>query len=301
MSKINLKTRILIGFIMLMSWGTYAQVAPVNNQAYFNPYLYNPAWVGQSGYTQLFAGFNKQWAGVKGSPTIGTLSFEKPLESGLSLGGQLVNQTEGPSNRLRAQVAGGYKIALGLEGFLHFGMSLGMAYDNFNVAQLDDPNDPLAVDLAQSQIQFDGGVGLGYEFRGLMVGVSIPNFLAPRPFANSNDANQLSYSPWDYMIGTLSLTIEQGMEWVFQPTLMYHYYKDFNGQIEGGLKATFREKFWGGFLYNQNLGLTAFLGLNTNEAFSFGYLYSFSSPTAGVPNDSHELVLRFRFGDSIKD
>ncbi|OJJ23069.1 hypothetical protein BKI52_01575 [marine bacterium AO1-C] len=301
MGKVNLKMRVLIGLLVLMSWGSYAQVAPVNNQAYFNPYLYNPAWVGQSGYTQLFAGFNKQWAGVTGSPTIATLSFEKPLESGLSLGGQLVNQTEGPINRLRAQVTGGYKIAVGLEGFIHFGMSLGMAYDNFNVAQLDDPNDPLATELAQSQIQFDGGVGLGYEFRGLKVGVSIPNFLAPRPFVSTNDANQLSYSPWDYMIGTLSLTIDQGMEWIFEPTLMYHYYKDFDGQIEGGLKATFREKFWGGALYNQNLGLTAFLGLNISDLFSFGYLYSFSSPTAGVPNDSHELVLRFRFGKSIKD
>lgn len=301
MYNIITKISVFTGILLFFALRSIAQVAPVQNQAYFNPYIYNPAWVGQSGYTQMFASFKKQWLGVEGSPTIATISFEKPLESGLSLGGQLINQTEGPINRLQFQATGGYKLEVGLESFVFFGMSLGIAYDNFNIAQLDDPNDPAAVEQAQSQVRFDGGVGFGYENKGLRIGFSMPNFLAPRPFVNNVAADQISFSPWDYLITSLTYEYELNMDWKFQPTIMYHYYKDFNGQFEGGLKATYQEKFWGGALYRQNVGLTAFLGMHINDQFSAGYLYNFSAPTATLPNDSHELVLRMRLGKSIRD
>lgn len=285
----------LIGQLLIKT--SYGQVAPVQNQSYLNPYIYNPAWVGKGDVSQLFVGVKKQWAGVEGSPTIATLTYEKPIENTpASIGVRLVNVTEGPVNGLSSQVTAGYKLETGLESSLYFGMSLGLVYNTFNANALDAPNDPLVQAQNNSAIGFDGGVGLVYETNGLNIGWSMPRFAAPRPFAKQADG-QNPYSPWDYMIGSVSYTFEPNLDWKFTPVFLYHLQKGFNNQWEAAFTATYQEKLNLGSIYRQNTGLTLLAGINISDRFAFNYLYSFSSPAAQLPNDSHELVLRVIFGE----
>ena len=283
----------LIGMLLVKT--TYGQVASIQNQAYLNPYIYNPAWVGKGEVSQLFIGVKKQWMGVEGSPTIATLTYEKPVENTpASIGVRLVNVSEGPVNSLSSQVTAGYRLETGLESSLHFGMSLGLIYNTFNASALDAANDPLVQAQNNSSISFDGGVGLVYETNGLNIGWAMPRFAALRPFGKQNDG-QDPYSPWDYMIGSVSYTLEPNLDWEFTPMFLYHLQKGFNNQWEAGLKAVYQKKLNLGSLYRQNTGLTMLAGINISDKLAFNYLYSFSSPTARLPNDSHELVLRVGF------
>lgn len=293
--KIRILTYIL--FFGVVTFG-YAQVDPVQNQFYFNPYIYNPAWVGSHDVEQLFVGVKKQWAGVEGSPTIATFTYEKPLELGASLGAKIVNITEGPVNSLSTQLTAGYRLELGLESFLNFGMALGFAHNTLNTSKLDDPNDPLVIEQNRSNFRFDGGIGFGYQTGKLNIGWAVPRFVAPRPFIKSNDS-QTAFSPWNYMIGSLAYTFESGLDWEITPTLLYHYQKDFNNQIEAGIKAVYQQRIFGGGIFRQNVGLTLFAGVNLNNKISTHYLYNFSSPTAMLPNDSHELVVRIQLGRKV--
>lgn len=272
-----------------------AQVAPVQNQVYFNPYVYNDAFLGKSEETQLFVGVKKQWLGVQNSPLVATFTFEKPLPSGFNLGLRLVNIAEGPINTVSNKISASYRIETGLEASLSVGMSLGLAFSNFNATMLDDPNDPAVAEQNQSNLQFDGSLGVAYQWKNLSLGVAMPNFAAPRPFVNLSGADQVTFSPWNYLIGSVSIDYELDMDWTLSPMLIYHYQKDFDGQFEGGVRAQYQEKYFFGGLYRQSVGLTALAGMELSEMFGLHYLYSFSSAAANLPNDSHELVLRVKF------
>ena len=288
---------LLVG--QLLAGVVQAQVATVQNQFYLNPYIYNPAFLGSSDYSQLFLGVKQQWAGVEGSPTIATLTYEKPLENRASWGARLVNVSEGPINSLSAQATLGYRLEVGLESYLNFGMSLGFVYNTFNANELDAVNDPLVQEQNNRVFNFDEGVGFSYQSGGLQIGLALPQFAAPRPFVNNNDP-ETSYSPWDYLIGSISYQMEPDLDWQFTPMLLYHMQKGFNNQWEAALKAVYQKKVTAGGMYRQNTGLSIFAGFNLSDRFGFHYLYSFSSPTAQLPSDSHELVMRLILGDQVK-
>lgn len=288
---------------LLLTQAVLAQVAPVQNQYYLNPYIYNPASVGSDGRSLIHFGMKKQWVEVEGSPTIATLTFEKPLENVLanraSLGARLVNISEGPINSLAFQSTLGYRLEVGLDSYVNFGMSLGFIYNSFNAGALDASNDPLVQEQGAGVFNFDGAVGFTYESHNFTAGLAFPKFTAPRPFANNNDP-ETTYGPWDYLVGSLAYKLEPSIEWEITPMFLYYLHKGVNNQWEAALKAVYQKKITGGAMYRQNLGLSIFAGYTLNEKLGFHYLYSFSSPTAQLPNDSHELVLRFAFGKEIK-
>jgi type IX secretion system PorP/SprF family membrane protein len=298
MMKKMMQVLVLLGSIAVHS--LWAQVAPVQNQVYFNPYAYNDAFLGKSEETRLFVGLKKQWLGVQNSPLVATLTFEKPLPSGFNVGLRLVNVSEGPINTLSNKFSASYQIETGMEASLSVGMSLGLAFSSFNASVLDDPNDPAIAAQNQSNFQFDGSLGIVYQWKNLAVGVAMPNFAAPQPFVNLNKDDEVTFSPWNYLIGSVSLDYELDMDWTFSPMLIYHYQKDFAGQFEAGLRAKYQDKYTFGGLYRQSVGLTILAGLDLNDQFGLHYLYSFSSAAANLPNDSHELVLRVTFGEGKK-
>ncbi|WP_299464301.1 type IX secretion system membrane protein PorP/SprF [uncultured Microscilla sp.] len=286
----------LVVIAQLWATTTQAQVAPVQNQFYLNPYIYNPAWVGSNDQNQLFLGVKKQWVGVEGAPTIATLTYEHAMEDNpASMGVQVVNISEGPINTLAARVTAGYRLETGLDSYLYFGMSLGLVHNAFNANALDAANDPLVMEQNANSVSFDGGFGFGYESNGLRMGLALPRFTAPRPFVKNNDGKD-PYSPWDYMIGSLSYTFEPDLDWEFTPAFLYHMQKGFNNQWELGLTAAYQKKLNLGTIYRQNTGLTVLAGFSLSDNVSLNYMYSFSSPTAKLPNDSHELVIRLAMG-----
>ncbi|OJJ15513.1 hypothetical protein BKI52_37130 [marine bacterium AO1-C] len=277
-----------------------AQVAPIQNQAYFNPYINNPAWVGNQEVSQLFIGFKKQWLGVNGSPTLANLTFEHPLgTTNASVGLKITNITEGPINSFSGQATAGYRLEVGMESFLFFGMSLGIAYNLFDANKLDDPDDPLAIEQNGSNAAFDGGVGVGYRTGKFQAGWAIPRFVVPGPFLKPNDA-QDTFSPWDYMIGSLAYTYEINLDWSLTPRLFYHYYKDFQNLASLGLEASYQKKYLGGVIWQQYNGITLFGGMDLSNYLNIRYLYSFSAPASDLPNDSHEITLSIRFGEAKK-
>ncbi len=283
--------------VLLFIWLSFtpavlAQVNPVQNQAYFNPYIYNPAWAGHSGFRQLFVGVKTQWLNVDGAPTMATATFDMPVSDGLSMAGQIINIHQGPFNRLMTQAGASYKVTLQEKRFLSFGLSVGFDHLNFNAQALDDPNDPAVASVAINEINLTGSAGLAYTHDNWKAGLSLPNLLAPTSVVEPDQNHQ----PWDYLIGSVSYTYQYSTDWKITPTIFYHHYGNFADQIEGGLKLDYRSKIWAGGLFRQDYGATAFLGIDISKMFNVNYLYSFSSVSANLPNDSHEIVLGVKFG-----
>lgn len=286
---------LLIISSFLLCFQLSAQVVPVQNQFVVNPFIYNPAWAGSSDYVHLHAGFKTQWLGIDGAPMIGTLTFEAPLNDALSLGANIVNVNEGPWNYLDAKFGAAYKLALGWEEnhFLSFGMSLGIRYNSFNLAKLDDPNDPALTDLSNGNVTADGSFGLAYQFDNLNVGLSMPRFNEVLPGTGEFDVR-----PWQHIIATASYRFDLGyaQEWALIPTFIYHREQEISDQFEGALRTIYQDKYSLGASYRQDLGLSAFAGVEINDLVGINYFYTFGNVSSPVSNQSHELVVSFKIG-----
>lgn len=275
-----------------------AQVVPVQNQFVVNPYAYNPAWAGKSDFMQFNASFKKQWWGVEGSPSVSTLFFELPLNDRLTLGGNLVNITEGPLNNLTTHFTGSYRLPLGYEDdhYLSFGMSWGIRFNSLNTAKIDDPDDPAVVQINQSNFSLDGSFGFAYKNQGLELGISTPRMAEANSF-NQEGFNSVEMRPWYRFIGSAAYRFEIGIsDFAVTPTILYHYDQDFNDQIEGLVKVDYMNQYWAGGGYRQDYGIQAFAGMDINETFSFGYFHNFGNTNVAIPNNTSELMLTIRIG-----
>lgn len=277
-----------------------AQVVPVQGQYLINPYIYNPARLAEDGYTQFTVGFRKQWLGVDGSPTVASVSFEHPFNEQIAIGGQLTNYSEGPFNQTQLHFTGSYRLAVDSyeEHFVTFGMSLGARNSNFNTSKLDDPDDPALAQVASNNTSIDGAFGLAYEYDKLQIGISMPHLTRPQ-FISNDSFGPVEIEPWQQMIFTAGYNffVDYYQDWKIQPQLLYHYDADFDNQIEGFVTAKYQDTYWGGVGYRQDYGISIMAGANINEMFSLNYSYGLSSPSADIPNDTHEITLRIRLGE----
>ncbi|MEN1784343.1 MAG: PorP/SprF family type IX secretion system membrane protein [Bacteroidota bacterium] len=277
-----------------------AQVVQVQHMAYVNPYFNNPAFLGESKYKQVYASYKRQWLGIADAPSIATITYEAPLLNNLNVGGFIQNTSEGISNRIAGQMAAAYELQLEAYQYLQFGLSLGIAYDNFDSAALDDPNDPVVLGRAQGALRPDGGLGIAYINRDFTFGFSLPSYLTPSPFSTRDFPDQASFKLWDYRIFSAAFDYDLNSEWTLTSKLFFHSYATFDNQLEGGLLLDYQERFNGGFFYRRDMGATVLFGLVITQAISAGYFYSFSTPSANLPNDSHELFIRFRLGYQVR-
>ncbi|MGB3851213.1 MAG: PorP/SprF family type IX secretion system membrane protein [Tunicatimonas sp.] len=271
-----------------------AQLVPVQNQYFINPFTYNPAAVGFDQTTQLHTSFRKQWTGTAGSPTLATITFEKPLDR-LSLGANLTNLAEGPFNSLNTNLTAGYRFRMSNrpKQWLSFGMTLGVRLNSLRTNKIDDPDDPAVLAYPSTGLVLDGGFGVRYRYERFTLGLAVPRLT--NTLRNESDRALLGgLRPLDHVIGSASYDfIPHLTDWKITPTLLYHYAVAYEAQWEGMLMASFRKKFWGGAGFRQRYGLNALAGAEITPTLAFTYAYSLASGANYFPS-SHEIVLRLR-------
>lgn len=302
-----MKTKLLIligGLILLSAVYAQAQIIPMQTQYILNPYIYNPALAGQSGFTSINVGFKKQWWGIEGSPTVISAGFEHPFNDKLAIASQLVNYSEGPLNQLQFMGTLSYRLRLDYDAKQHlsFGMSWGLRSSFLDMTKLDNPNDPALALIAENQLRLDGAFGLSYQYDKFQIGVVAPNLTTSSTFSEDNFA-PLEFRPWEQLIliGSYEFHVDYMEEWKLRPIVLFHYNQNFEHQWEGVLTASYSDVFWAGASYRKDFGTTLLAGARINDKFDLSYGYSFSSVNANLPNDSHELTLRLNLGSNKRD
>ncbi len=295
--KTYIYTFFLAFIISLSAAPVSAQLLPVQNQFFVNPYVYNAAFATEAESANLYVAGKKQWLGVEGSPTIASVSYTHPLTSKMSLGGFVNNITEGPFNNLTALFTAGYDLQLSkqLDQHLYFGLSVGFNWNNLNTNKFDDPNDPAIANYTTSGINLEGAIGLVYSVEKLRVGISLPRINNAAFFANESGSVS-TIEPLSRLIGSVSYTFEFEPSMIaLTPYVLYHYNKRFDGQLEGMLQAAYNNKIRAGLGYRQNYGINCLIGANIGAMFNLNYIYTFTSSESDLLQDSHELVLGLRF------
>jgi type IX secretion system PorP/SprF family membrane protein len=296
-----MKSRILsiCFFVSMMSAGAaFGQQNLFYNHYYINPFLYNPSYIAPSGYTELYLNYRKQWSGISGAPTTGTISLHVPLNYKAGVAFSASQDEAGFFKTTRGHVAFSYQIYLGEKitdiHKITFGLSAGLINSRINPDDADDIQDPVVGNNNTSSM--DGQFGVHYRYNGFRLGFALPQIFESKLVAEQ-DFNKAGIAQLNSTISSISYEFKIGTLVSFEPMFTYRTFETVDPQFEGLVSFKLSNVGWIGGAYRQDYGATALLGLNIKEKYKLGYAYEFATEqTDKIGGGTHEFQLILRLG-----
>ncbi len=169
-----MKKIIVLAHLLMLFIGAYGQQYPYFSQHFLNPYLYNPAALGNSGYNEVNLTYRQQWLGINDAPTTQAFNFQYPTRKNLSFGANFYNDKAVLLNTSSLTFGVAYQANISEGHFIKFGLSTGIGLNNFDLGEVDNPNDPALTDVLSQTSFLSGQFGIFYNVKGLKLGFSLP-------------------------------------------------------------------------------------------------------------------------------
>jgi type IX secretion system PorP/SprF family membrane protein len=296
------KGNVLLLFFFIISTMAYSQTythTSTYRQFFYNPYLFNPAFVGING-TEINLSYRQQWINFDDAPVMTGINYQHQSAGKVSYGFNLTSDKQVLLKKSSALLTFGYMLPLGENHSLRFGLSGGVG---LNALDLDadelNSNDPAILNAAGNSFYVDGNVGLVYSISNLRVGFAITDLFNSQSFAPET-FNKFSLSNLRNRLYSISYKFNVGIMENFsvEPYFLYKQSQDgLQDSWEAASLIYYRNKVWIGAGYNENKGLAAFFGMNIKEKFKFSYSYEFPPFTPQeMSTSSHELHLTIKLG-----
>lgn len=320
--KMGLSLTILIIGISIFptkSTSLVAQQPLTVNDYMFSTMLINPAYTGSREVFTITGLARKQWVGIEGSPSVESISANTPLKrSKSSMGFNVMNEHYGVTNRTGLYYYYAYRIKVGDGkggignrgrgpgvGKLSFGMSGGL---DFRSSKWSDVNtsDPLNNDpqfYYDSGVKFEPNFGAGLYFNDnkYYAGLSVPRFLlwSDDP---TEQTDKLSVRAGDmayYLNAGAVFSLSRNLK--IRPSFLLKWLPNSSFQADINANFVFYDRYTIGVTYRTVNTIVGLLQIYINRQFSFGYSYDYSfSELRGFSSGSHEIMLQYEFGFSIK-
>ena len=290
----------LLIFLIVLTCAAIAQQTPVLNHYYSNPYLINPAFVGQSGQTNASFIYRYQWAGIPGAPQTQVLTLDGPLdERPIGVGLIIINDKSNIVGRFTGMLSGSYKIQLAKEHQLSFGISAGIIRNDikFDRIRAQDLSDSGLLANGENQTLLEGTAGLYYAFKALKVGFASEQlFNQGITYQNASDFKEISFALVRHYNITAHYDFTLHPDWGITPLALVRTAQGLPVQFDINAKVTYKNLAWTNIAYRHGSGVGFSLGARVNDRFSVGYNYEL--PTTALmqaTSGSHEFMLGVRF------
>jgi type IX secretion system PorP/SprF family membrane protein len=299
----------------------FAQQRPQYTQYVLNNFLLNPALSGIENYTDIKAGFRRQWMGIDDAPQTSFVSANwklgddylwrnalslpekddnpmndnymqnytsSPAHHGMGVIGVL--DKVGPISRLDASL--NYAYHLQLNGFMNLsvGVSAGISRISLDVSALDfeDDYEPATIDMVASQIRPDLGVGVWLYGANFFAGASVQQLIAQNlsylHYATGEDTPHFFVTAGYRLIPVEDISVT--------PSVMIKSVSPAPLSFDANLKVSFRDRLWVGGSYRRNDSFAALAGINVSKLFNLTYSFDLTtSDLQTVTNGTHEIVL----------
>jgi type IX secretion system PorP/SprF family membrane protein len=235
---------------------------------------------------------------MNGGPTLGSFSFQTPVDKSLAIGLAAINQTRGLISTSMASFTGSYSVSLAETQALRFGLSVGGGWNRLDLEQMRvvDPLDPALTSAVNSNFQIVGNAGASYHTQTFHIGFSLPSIF--EPVYVSEETFNVSIKPFQtVIIHTSNRFYFSKAKNVFEPYLVYRLRTGLPSQIEAAALVHLQNKAWVGASYRQDFGVSAMAGLKLNKQSAIGYSYSVGSGgDTGIGRPSHEIHIALLLG-----
>ena len=295
-------TKILIlSLFYLFASKLAAQDIPTFTQFFTNPYMYNPAYAGLEGRSTFVLTHRRQWIGIDDAPVTTNFLYHTALKFGVNLGANITQDEAGIFKTTSGLLTVGYTVGLGWNHFISFGISGGSAFNNLDLSEGVNLNDPVVLaGVLKNSISLAGNAGIAYHISNFNIGFVLPKLFKTATYSTTDfdkgefDALSNFNVTADYMI-----YFADGQN-ALEPYFLYRSYQGIPTQFEGGTIFHYQDVFWLGGGYRQDFGYMGLLGLKLNNGLSIGYAFEYpATSVSGINLTSHEIQISFLIGDPI--
>lgn len=291
----------IVAFLLVGS--IYAQ-----QQANYSLYRYtmnviNPAYAGADGQTAFTTNLRSQWVNVKGAPETQSFFLAAPMGNKVGLGISVVSDQVFIERQTSFNIDFSYRLQVSETANLFLGLKAGGSTYNINrngLTNIGLPSDPI---LGNVDTGFRPNVGLGAVLmhEDYFISLSAPMILSTERLDESEGViTQATQSPHFYFSAGYNLDLTSTLE--FRPSVMMRYVN--GAPFSADITAAFRfyERFELGVLYRTDSALSGLMMLNLADWMDLGYAYESStrSEIGDVSDGTHEIVVRFIFGQKSK-
>jgi len=298
-----MKRFLIIGTILfsLIQTSVMAQVQmPYYRQFFFNPYMFNPAYVAINNETEINLSYRQQWIDFKDAPVTMSANAQFPTAGRVALGFSVSSDKQVLLRNTNFLGTFGYIVPIAENQSLRFALSGGIGQNKLDLnAEELNTNDPTILNASSNNFYIDGNFGVVYTHSGLRLGFALTDIFESNSF-NQESFNEFELSNLKNRIYSASYKFDLGEfgDFALEPYFLYRQSKD---GLQNGWEAAsvlyYKDKFWTGGSYNQHNGVALFLGMNLKETIKFSYSYEFPPFSSGfTSNSSHEIHLGIRLG-----
>lgn len=300
-----MKKNYLFFMFLIVTVLSNAQQTGMYSHYYFKPMVYNPAFTGNDEGVNAMVIYRNQWTGFRGAPQLNIFTLDGNIVKKAGLGMQLISDRKGLSNRIGGNVSYAYRLMLGDDAHLAFGLSLGIMDQtiDFSKALLENNTDPVLFNTTEHTTSIDANAGFVFKWKTLDIGVAVPQLIGNKVNYVDNADVRSYYTQTRHYMGSVKykfqVSEDKGISVI--PLALVRFLPNVPLQYDGTLNVDWQNKVWVGATYKSDYAVGMNVGLCLHKQFSIGYSYDFIIGKIGnYSGMCHEIMINFKFGANKK-
>ncbi len=290
--------RVIIGALLLLSGGLFAQQEGVITNYMYHMNAYNPAYVGVDGETVVTTSFRQQWTGIKDAPSAEVVSFGTLIGNNLGIGISVYNRRTFVENQTFTGIDFSYKLQMSEGTDLYLGLKAGGNFYSVNTSGLEtysvmaDPN-------ISTISNFSPNVGLGALLKNgkWYASLAVPRILSTERADNEDGMVTAAVAkPHLYATGGYDFMLNPEANLLLKPSTMVRYVSGAPVSIDLNTMLSFNEDFEVGATYRTDAAFAALVNFSIKKRLLVGYAYEMSTrKVLASARNTNEFLLRFLF------
>ncbi|HEU4791806.1 MAG TPA: type IX secretion system membrane protein PorP/SprF [Flavobacterium sp.] len=273
-----------------------AQQDPQYTQYMYNMNVINPAYAGTKEHLTFGLLYRKQWVNIEDAPTSFTFYGEGPAGKNVGIGLSIIADKIGPITEQNVYGDFAYKLKLGENNNLSFGVKAGATFQKVNFSEivptLPDPSEGI-FGKNSNDVTLNIGTGVFYYTDKYYVSFSIPNLI---------NAAHLDYDGKEYGSDVSHYFLTAGYVFDLNPNLKFKpsflLKSAFNVPTSLDVSANFlyQEKVEIGATYRLQDSFGLLVNFNVTRDLRIGYAYDHIVSDLNIStSSSHEIILLYDF------
>jgi type IX secretion system PorP/SprF family membrane protein len=258
--------------------------------------IFNPAYVGLNGETEITSSIRTQWTGIEDAPETQTISFRTTLGKNLGVGITTVSDKTFIEHQKTLNLDFSYKLKMNESSDLYFGIKAGGNFYDVNTSGIQTYN--LQSDPALASINSftpNIGVGLLFKEQKWYVSLSAPKLL--NTLKAVNDAGYVTLNTNRtriFLSGGYDFNLSPSL--ILSPSVFINYINGLPTSVDFNSTLNIENVFEFGATYRTEDAFSAMSTINISKRFMFGFAYEISSkPVLARARNTNEILFKFKF------
>lgn len=278
-----------------------AQQLPQFTSYQLSPFLYNPAFAGVDGTTQLNTVIRNQWSGIREAPQTDVISGYGLLRNEkMGLGATAFKDVAGADSRRGITLSYAYHLRVKNDMSLSLGLSAGFLQyrlDHTIINPYDD-GDPVFNSPILSSVVPTATFGAYLYADNFYASVALPQLLSSTFTLKDeyNDNSLIEGGLTNHIFVGSGFIKDINDAFTIEPSLLLMLSSPAPASVELMTKLTYKDLLWTALSYRFNDAVCMYIGIDIDKRFYVAYAHDFvASELSTVTSGTNEFKLGFRF------